>query len=199
MSKAVVVETHRQLTGIRVIQLIDANITTIGVEKIVAPSMDVDKRGVLIGSTTKLGSGSNRVSVRRNLNKSSTLPIATTRVVGTPQMVFANLIMSSHVNMTIDQPLMNSMATKRYKSVDAMNPKGGYQKPYVIITQIPDHNDDHYVKPNMVALKYLAFKKNVNLDAHVRVFNSTVKTNVDTFKEYIINSFSYMQRDTTLD
>jgi hypothetical protein len=49
----------------------------------------------------------------------------------------------------------------------------------------------------MVAFKYLDFKKDVDLDAHVRLFNSIVKANVKTFEEYIINAFSYTLRDTT--
>jgi hypothetical protein len=49
-------------------------ITTIGVEMIVAPNMDVVRRGVLIGSTAKLGSGLGGVLARRNLSQSSTLP-----------------------------------------------------------------------------------------------------------------------------
>jgi hypothetical protein len=61
--------------------------------------MDVVKRGVLIGSTTKLGSGLGGVSVGWKLNGSSALP-TTIRVVGTPQMVFTNLIMITHVNRT---------------------------------------------------------------------------------------------------
>jgi len=41
-------------------------------------------------------------------------------------MVFTNPIMTTRVNRTIDQPLMNSMAAGRYKSVDVTNPRGGY-------------------------------------------------------------------------
>jgi hypothetical protein len=55
------------------------------------------------------------------------------------------------------------------------------------------------MRPNMVALKYLDFKKNVDPYAHVRVFNYVVKANAKTFKEYVINAFKYMIRDTTLD
>ncbi len=89
--------------------------------------MDVVKRGVLIGSTTKMGSGSGGVLVGRKLSGSITLSTLTIGVVGTPQMVFTNPILITHVNMTIDQPSMSSMATKRYtRSVDAMNSKGGY-------------------------------------------------------------------------
>jgi len=31
------------------------------------------------------------------------------------------------------------------------------------------------------------------------MFNSVVKTNVDTFDEYIINAFNYMQKDITME
>jgi hypothetical protein len=46
--------------------------------------MDVVRRGVLIGSITKLGNGLGGISTKKNLSQSSTLPITTTRVVGTP-------------------------------------------------------------------------------------------------------------------
>jgi hypothetical protein len=51
----------------------------------------------------------------------------------------------------------------------------------------------------MVAFKYPDFKKNVNSNVHVRVFNYVMKAYVETFEEYIINAFSYMLRDTTSD
>jgi hypothetical protein len=41
-------------------------------------------------------------------------------------MVFTNLITTIHVNRTIDQPLMNSMAARGYKNANPMNLKGGY-------------------------------------------------------------------------
>jgi len=82
------------------------------------------------------------------------------------------------------------MAPKRYRNVNAMNSKGKYKEPFAVTT-ILDHKYGHYVRPNMVALKYPNFKKNVNLDAHVRVFNFVVKVNVETYKKYIINAFSY--------
>ncbi len=69
---------------------------------IVAPTMNVVKMGVLIGSTTKLGSGSGGISIKRKLSGSMTLPISTIRIVGTPQMVFTNPIMTTHVNRTVD-------------------------------------------------------------------------------------------------
>ncbi len=50
---------------------------------------------------------------------------------------------------------------------------------------------------NKVAIKYLDFFKNVDLDVHVRVFNSIVKINALTSKKYIINAFSYTLKDTT--
>ncbi len=113
-------------------------------------------------------------------------------------MVFTNLIMTTHVNRTTNQPLMNLMSIGRYKSAYAMIPRGGYQEP-IITTPIPDHRDGHYVRPNMVALKYPNFFKNDNLDVHVKMFNFVIKANAETSEEYIINVFSYMLRNTTLD
>jgi ABC-type transporter Mla subunit MlaD len=97
-----VVETWKQLVTLRVIQSFDVGITTTRVEIVVMPNMEVVKRGILIGSVVKLGNGSSGISIRRNLNRSSTLPTTTTRVVGTPWMVFINLIMISHVNRIVD-------------------------------------------------------------------------------------------------
>ncbi len=133
------------------------------------------------------------------MNGSSTLPTTTTRVVGIPQMVFTNLIMTTRVNRTANQPLTSSMAIGGYINVNATNIKKGYQKPYVIIAPILNHKDGHYVRPNNVALKYLNFEKDVDPNAHVKMFNSTIKTNVETFEEYIINAFSYTLKDTILD
>jgi hypothetical protein len=49
-----------------------------------------------------LGRGLNEISTRRDLNKSSQLPITTIGVVGTPQMVFTNPIMTIHVNKIVN-------------------------------------------------------------------------------------------------
>ncbi len=133
------------------------------------------------------------------MNGSSRLPATTTRVVEIPQMVFTNLIMTTHVNRTANQPLTSSMAIGRYINVNATNQKRGYQKPYAIIAPILNHKYYHYVRPNKVALKYLNFKKDVDPNTHVKVFNSTIKTNVETFEKYIINAFSYTLKDTILN
>ncbi len=79
MSKVAIVETRKQHVGIGVTQSLDANITTIGVEIVVTPNIDVVRMGILIRSTTKLGNESGGVSIVRNLNQSSTLPIVTTK------------------------------------------------------------------------------------------------------------------------
>jgi hypothetical protein len=42
----------------------------------------------------------------------------------------------------------------------------------------------------MVALKYPNFKKDVDPNAHVKVFNFTIKENVKTYEKYIINAFN---------
>jgi hypothetical protein len=89
------------------------------VETVVAPSIDVFRRGVLLGYATKLGSGSGGVLVRRNMNQSLALPSTTTKDVAIPQMVFINSIMTTRENRTINWSLMNSMDVGRYSNVDA--------------------------------------------------------------------------------
>jgi len=59
-------------------------ITTTRVETMVGPNMNVVRSRILIGSSKKLGSGSDVIFVGRNLSQSSALPIITIRVVGTP-------------------------------------------------------------------------------------------------------------------
>ncbi len=66
--KIIIVIFQSQLTRIEVIQSPNFIITTIGVETMVAPSMNVVKDGVLFGSATNLGNGSGGILVRRNLS-----------------------------------------------------------------------------------------------------------------------------------
>jgi hypothetical protein len=116
MLEITIVEIQRQPIGIKVIQSPNVVITTIGVETVVAPNMNVVRGGMLIGSTVNLGSGLNGVLVGRNLSRSSVLPTTTIGIVGTLQMVFTNMIMTTHVNMIINRPSMSSMAIGRYKN-----------------------------------------------------------------------------------
>jgi hypothetical protein len=83
MLKVAIIETQRQHDGIVVTQSLDVGITTTRVEMVVAPIMDVVKRGALIRSITKLGSGLCGVSTKKKLNGSTTLPTTITKVVGT--------------------------------------------------------------------------------------------------------------------
>ncbi len=55
--------------------------------------------------------------------------------------------------------------------------KGGYQGPSTITQRILDHRNGHFVRSNKVAFKYLDFKKDVNSNAHVRMFNYVVEAN----------------------
>jgi hypothetical protein len=71
VSKAVVAKIKRKATKIKVTQSPNVIITTIRVEIIVAPSTNVVKSGVLIGSATNLGCGSSKVLIGRNLNRNS--------------------------------------------------------------------------------------------------------------------------------
>jgi hypothetical protein len=93
-------------------------------EMVVAPSTNIVRNGVLIGSATNLGRGSNIILARRNLSWSLGLPTIIIGVVGTLRMVFTNLIMTTHVNKTTDRPPMNSMVIRKYKSTNAKNPRG---------------------------------------------------------------------------
>jgi hypothetical protein len=52
--EVVTVETWRQPTWVVITRSLEVGITIKGVETIIAPTMDVVKKGVLIGSTTKL-------------------------------------------------------------------------------------------------------------------------------------------------
>jgi hypothetical protein len=70
------------------------------VETIVAPNIDVVRRGVLIGFTTKLDSKSSGILEGRNINRSLALLVATTIVVSILHMVFTNPIMATHGNRT---------------------------------------------------------------------------------------------------
>ncbi len=80
---------------------------------------------------------------------------------------------------------MNSIAVGRYKSINVKNPKGGYREPFVITQGILDHIIGHFVRPNRVVFKYPDFKKDIDLDVHVRMFNFVMKVNAKTYKEYI--------------
>jgi hypothetical protein len=53
MSKATIVETWRQPTRVVVTQSLDVSITTTRVKTIVAPTVYVVRRGVVIGFITK--------------------------------------------------------------------------------------------------------------------------------------------------
>ncbi len=180
MLEAVVVETWRQHAGVGVTKLVNVSITTTRVEMIVAPNIDVFKRGVLIGFATKLGSKLGGNSIGRNLSQSLALPIATIGVAGILQMVFANLIIAIYGNRIANRPLMSSMVIGRYKSANAVYSKGRYQKPFAITTPTLDHREGHYVRPNKVALKCHEFKKDDDLDAHVIMFYSVIKANAKT-------------------
>jgi hypothetical protein len=59
-------------------------ITTAIVEMVIMPNIDVVRRGILIGFVAKLDNGLGGVSTGRNLSQNSALPMATTRIIGTP-------------------------------------------------------------------------------------------------------------------
>ncbi len=67
------------------------------------------------------------------------------------------------------------MAIRVCRSANVMYSRGGYREPIVVTAPIFYHKDGHYVRPNMVAFKYLNFKKDVDLNVHVKVFNFVTK------------------------
>jgi len=72
------------------------------VEIVIAPNTNFVRGGILIKFATNLGHGLGGILKGRNLSRNSGLPTIITRVVGTPQMVFTNMIMTIHVNMIVD-------------------------------------------------------------------------------------------------
>jgi hypothetical protein len=62
---------------------LEVGITTTRVETFDAPAMDVVRRGVLIGCTTKMGNGLDGVLAGRKLGGSTTLPTIIIKVVAT--------------------------------------------------------------------------------------------------------------------
>jgi len=61
MLKVTIVETRKQHVKVGVIPSFGASITTIGVEMVVVPNINVVRRGVLIGFVAKLDSRSNGI------------------------------------------------------------------------------------------------------------------------------------------
>jgi hypothetical protein len=61
--------------------------------------------------------------------------------------------MTTHVNKTIDWPLMNSIVAQGYKITDVENSKWRYKEPFIITIGIPNHRNGHFTQPNKVALK----------------------------------------------
>jgi hypothetical protein len=85
VSKVIVVETPKQLVKIEVIQSFNVVITTKRVEMVVvAPNMDVVRRGVIIRFVANLGHGSGRFLAKMSFSRSLGLTTINTKVVGTP-------------------------------------------------------------------------------------------------------------------
>ncbi len=103
MLEAAIVKTQKQPTRIKVTQSFNAIIISIRVETVIAPNMDVVKKGMVIGFVLNVSRGLNGFLAGRNLSRSSRLPTINIGVVGTPQMVFTNPIMTIH-DKTINQP-----------------------------------------------------------------------------------------------
>ncbi len=77
--------------------------------------------------------------------------------------------MITHMNKITNQPPMNSITTRGYINTYVEILIRAYQEPFVVIAKIPNQINDHFVRPNMVVFKYLDFKKDVDLDVHVKI------------------------------
>lgn len=55
------------------------------------------------------------------------------------------------------------------------------------------------VKPYRSTLKYPNYKKDVDPNARVKLFQAIVRENGKTFKDYIINAFNYTLRKMASD
>jgi hypothetical protein len=99
--------------------------------------------------------------------------------------VFTNSIMTTCVKMTTNWHPISLIVVEGYKSTNAKNLWGRYWEPYIVTTEIPNHINGHFIRPNMVAFKYLDFKKDVDPNVHVKVFNFAMNVNAKTSKQYI--------------
>jgi hypothetical protein len=54
-----------------------------------------------------------------------------------------------------------------------------------------------YSSPFERSLNYLMYKKNSNLNAHVRIFKAVIKANNETILDEIINMFNFTLKDNT--
>jgi hypothetical protein len=84
MSKVAIVKIWKQLVRIKVTQLFNVVILSTWVEIVVAPNTNFVRGRILIGFVTNLGHGSGGVLAKRNLNRSSRIPVAIIRIVATP-------------------------------------------------------------------------------------------------------------------
>jgi hypothetical protein len=67
-------------------------------DTIVEPNMNVARREIIIGSVVNLDHGLGGFFARKSLSKSLGLLAINIKVVRTPQMVFTNIIMTTHVH-----------------------------------------------------------------------------------------------------
>jgi hypothetical protein len=69
--------------------------------------------------------------------------------------------------------------------------------PFTGVVGITNIKNNQSNRMNNVPLIYPNYKKDVDLNAHVKMFNFAMKVNGKTSREYIINAFRYMLRDIT--
>ncbi len=84
VSEGSVIEIQRQFVGMEVNKSLNVVITTIGVEIVVAPNMNVIKGGILIRYISNLGHGFDEISTGKKLSRSLKILTTTIGIVQTP-------------------------------------------------------------------------------------------------------------------
>lgn len=101
--------------------------------------------------------------------------------ISRPQTVYIVLIMTTQTNKFVEWPPPIPINYEGQKTRLVVNLGVGVLE----------------AKPYQSTLKYSNYKKDVDPYAHVKVLNVAIKANGETFKEYIINAFSYTLQKTT--
>ncbi len=74
-------------------------------------------------------------------------------------------------------------------------PRGNPHEPLRGVTITFVQLEISYFRPYMKPLKYHEYKKDSNMDVHIKIFKVTIKTNGETINEEITNMFNFKLKD----
>jgi hypothetical protein len=109
---------------------------------------------------------------------------------GVIKFVVVDLNVEVPMNLISRTPFHSVIITKSIPLYPKGNPREGDIVAYVQPI-IP------YSSPFERSLNYLMYKKNSNLNAHVRIFKAVIKANNETILDEIINMFNFTLKDNT--